>query len=106
LLQSSHRISISNKEFRDRPLITWADPAVPLEICISLYAAAVRTLPPAAAEAFEVLVAAAAVAVVLDATFFLGKGEEATRARRERERMVDENRMFAVYSDLEKRVGK
>ena len=73
-----------------------------------------RTLPPAAAAAVDVLaaasVAAAAAALVavaavaaapqadevLEAAFFLGIGEEATRARRERERIVDEKRMFAV----------
>ena len=64
-----------------------------------------RTLPPAAAVAVEVLLAAAVAVAeaadeVEDAAFFLGIGEEATRARRERERMVDEKRMFAGCLDL------
>jgi hypothetical protein len=33
----------------------------------------------------------------LTAAFFLSIGEETTRPRRERERIVDEKRMFAVY---------
>lgn len=52
--------------------------------------------------AAEVAVAAATLAdVVLEACFFLGIGEEATRARRERERMVDEKRIFAVCFGFE-----
>ena len=50
---------------------------------------------------FEVLaaalvVAATAAAVVEEACFFLGMGEEATRARRKGEKMVGEKRMFTV----------
>ena len=66
-----------------------------------------RTLPSAAAvtvDAEVLTVAAVAVAEVADevedTAFFLGIGEEATRARRESERMVDEKRMFAVCLDL------
>lgn len=63
-----------------------------------------RTLPSAAAVTLEVLdaaPAAQAVAVataeeVLEAAFFLGIGEDAARARRERERMVAEKRMLAI----------
>jgi hypothetical protein len=66
---------------------------------------ALRTLPSAAAVTLEVLVAAPAaqaVAVttageVLEAAFFLGIGEDATTARRERERMVAEKRMLTVW---------
>jgi hypothetical protein len=39
---------------------------------------------------------------VLEAAFFLGMGEDATRARSERERMVDEKRMFAARLVSEK----
>jgi len=75
----------------------------------------VRTLPSAAAVTVEVLAAAevaadaadvevavaaaAQVEEVVDTAFFLGRGEEATRARRERERIVDEKRMFAGCLD-------
>ncbi len=63
-----------------------------------------RTLPSVAAVTVKVLdaaPAAKAVAVatakeVLEPAFFLGIGEDATRARRERERTVAENRMLAV----------
>jgi hypothetical protein len=73
---------------------------------------AVRTLPPAAAVTLEVLdagtvaqaVAVATAEAVLDAAFCLGKGEDATRARREREKMVAEKRMFAVC--LSSKCGK
>jgi hypothetical protein len=66
---------------------------------------ALRTLPSAAAVTLEVLVAAPAaqaVAVttageVLEAAFFLGIGEDATTARRERKRMVAEKRMLTVW---------
>lgn len=72
-----------------------------------------RTLPSAAAVTLEVLVAgpvAQAVAVatageVLEAAF-LGIGEDATRARRERERMVAEKRMLAVCLFSKKREDK
>lgn len=68
-----------------------------------------RTLPPFVAvvvvadvvveleEVDAVLVAVATAAEgVLEVFFFLGMGEEATRVRRERDRMVDEKCMSAV----------
>ncbi len=67
-------------------------------VTVEVLAAAEVTADEAAAEvASAIAVVADALAVeVLDAAFFLGRGEEATRARRDRERMVDEKRIFAV----------
>jgi uncharacterized protein YaiL (DUF2058 family) len=58
----------------------------------------VRTLPSAAAVTVEldVTVAAATLAEEVLEAAFLGMGEEATRPRREKKRMVDEKRMFAT----------
>jgi hypothetical protein len=70
-------------------------------VTVEVLAAAEVTADEAAAEGASAVavVADAQAAEVLDAAFFLGRGEEATRARRDRERMVDEKRIFAVCFD-------
>ena len=93
------RFVISMAEKRAAALVE-AVPAVPVEIWKSLYAAAVRTEPPAAALTAVVPVAAdTAAELVLDdaAAFFLGMGEAMARAMREKVRIEElANFIFAV----------